>query len=88
MDAMNGGEVRLHGRVTVDGMCFEMRKIYSYLGCLFHGSKSCYDEDTINPLSQKPMAELYRLTGYRRNQLRTLYPDYELVEIWEHDSSP
>ncbi len=83
--AMNGGEVRLHGRVTADGICFETRKIYSYLGCLFHACRSCYDEDTINPLSQKPMAELYRLTIYRRNQIRTLYPDFELVEIWEHD---
>ena len=35
--AMNGGEVRLTGRVTVDGICTERKKIYSYLGCLFHG---------------------------------------------------
>ena len=83
--AMNGGEVRLQGRVTVDGICFETRKIYSYLGCLFHGCKTCYDEDTINPISQKPMAELYRLTQYRKRQLQTLYPDYEIVEMWEHD---
>ena len=72
--AMNGGEVRLHGRVTVDGICFETRKIYSYLGWLFHGCKTCYDEDTINPVSQKPMAELYRLTQYRKKQLGINYP--------------
>ena len=31
------------------------------------------------------MAELYRLTQYRKRQLQTLYPDYEIVEMWEHD---
>ena len=56
--AMNGGEVPVQGRVTVDGICFETRKIYSYLGCLFHGCRVCYDEDTINPVSQKPMFAL------------------------------
>ena len=31
------------------------------------------------------MAELYRTTLFRRRQLQTLYPDYEIVEMWEHD---
>ena len=85
LHAMNGGEVLLYSRVTADGICLERRRLYSYLGCLFHGCKSCYDEDTISPISGKPMAELYRLTLYRRQQLKTLYPDFELVEMWEHD---
>ena len=83
--AMNGGEVRLHGRVTADGICFETGKISSYLGCTVHGCRVCYDEDTISPISGKPMAELYRTTQYRKRQLQTLYPDYEIVEMWEHD---
>ena len=71
LHAMNGGEVRLYSRVTADGICLERRRLYSYLGCLFHGCKSCYDEDIISPISGKPMAELYRLTLYRRQQLKT-----------------
>ena len=85
LHAMNGGEVRLHGRVTADGICPEHRKVYSYLGCLFHGCRVCYDEDTISPISRKPMAELYRTTLFRRRQLQILYPDYEIVEMWEHE---
>ena len=83
--AMNGGEVRLMGRVTVDGLCFETKTIYSYLGCLFHGCKICLDEDTVSPISGKPMAELYRLTVHRKRRLQATYPDYKIVEIWEHD---
>ncbi|XP_072030691.1 uncharacterized protein [Amphiura filiformis] len=83
--AMNGGEVRLNGRVTVDGIDFETRKIYSYQGCLYHGCPACYDEDTLNPISQKPMAELYRLTLFRKNQIEINYPEYDIVEIWEHE---
>ncbi|XP_072039103.1 uncharacterized protein [Amphiura filiformis] len=82
---MNGGEVRLNGRVTVDGIDFETRKIYSYQGCLYHGCPACYDEDTLNPISQKPMAELYRLTLFRKNQIEINYPEYDIVEIWEHE---
>ena len=83
--ALNGGEVRLHGRVTADGTCLENRKIYSYLGCIFHGCSACYDEDTISPISKKPMAELRRITLFRKKQLALIYPGYELVEIWEHE---
>ena len=82
---MNGGEIRLCGRMTADGVCLEKRKIYSYNGCLYHGCKFCYKGDTINPISKKPMAELYRLTQFRRKQLQGFYPDFEIVEIWEHE---
>ncbi|XP_072041314.1 uncharacterized protein [Amphiura filiformis] len=85
LHAMNGGEARLYSRVTADGIDLENRKIYSYHGCLFHGCRSCFDEDTINPISGKPMAELYRKTLLRRKQLEINYPDYEIVEIFEHD---
>ena len=51
----------------------------------FTGAESCYDEDTISPISGKSISELYRLTLYRRQQLKNLYPDFELVEVWEHD---
>ncbi|XP_072021137.1 uncharacterized protein [Amphiura filiformis] len=85
LHAMNGGEAQLYGRVTADGIDLENRKIYSYHGCLFHGCRSCFDEDTINPISGKPMAELYRKTLLRRKQLELNYPDYEIVEIFEHD---
>ncbi|XP_072033428.1 uncharacterized protein [Amphiura filiformis] len=83
--AMNGGEVRLNGRVTVDGFCSEKRRIYSYHGCLFHGCPDCYDGDTLNPISKKPMAELYRITLFRKQQLESNYPGYEIIEMWEHE---
>ncbi|XP_072043050.1 uncharacterized protein [Amphiura filiformis] len=83
--AMNGGEVRLNGRVTVDGFCSEKRRIYSYHGCLFHGCPDCYDGDTLNPISKKPMAELYRITLFRKQQLEINYRGYEIIEIWEHE---
>ena len=31
------------------------------------------------------MAELLRLSQYRKSQLGAMYPDFEIVEIWEHD---
>ena len=31
------------------------------------------------------MVELYRLTQFRKKQLQAFYPDFETVEIWEHE---
>ena len=31
------------------------------------------------------MAELYRLTQYRKKQLGINYPGYKIVEMWEHN---
>ena len=50
-----------------------------------NGTTPTVDEDTINAISQKLMAELYRLTQYRKKQLGINYPGNETVEMWEYN---
>ena len=53
--ACNGGEVviQINGKTyKVDGYCENTKTIYQFHGCYFHGCSSCYDELTVNRLSQ------------------------------------
>jgi len=84
--ACNGGEVviQINGKTyKVDGYCENTKTIYQFHGCYFHGCSSCYDELTVNRLSQYNMKYLYKRTSAIDEQLRS--NGYNLVTIWEHE---
>ena len=82
--AMNGGEQRV-GNYFLDGFCPEVRRIYEYQSCFHHGCPDCYDPDTINPVSGEAMAELYRRTLEKIDNLKKCCPGHEIVEMWSHE---
>jgi len=56
--ACNGGEVaiNINGKtLKVDGYCEETETIYQFHGCYYHGCRHCYDELTVNKVSQYNM---------------------------------
>ena len=87
--ALNGGEVkvpgtryRLDGYAEVDGkkMCYE------FLGCVFHGCKTCYPDnrhEIKHPRTKHNMNELYALTIQKKVDLEKL--GYTYQGIWEHE---
>ena len=84
--ACNGGEVAVVANGTkykVDGYCEETKTIYQFHGCYFHGCRYCYDELTLNTISQHNMGYLYNRTKYIEDNLKSA--GYKLVIIWEHD---
>ncbi len=85
--ALNGGEVRIKGKITVDGYCATHKLIFEYYGCRIQGC-SCSDQDTIhasNELFGVAAAERYRATVERRKLIERLCPDHQIVDIWEHE---
>ena len=84
--ACNGGEqgFRLDGHFyKVDGYCKETNTIYQFHGCYFHGCRRCYDELTVNKVSQHNMKYLYNRTNAIDELIKT--SGYNLVTIWEHE---
>ena len=61
--ARNGGEVKI-GNYKVDGYyeTSDKRIVLEYHGCLYHGCPSCFARETINPINDKTMEELYQST--------------------------
>lgn len=60
----NGGEMRVDG-LFVDGYCAEEKVAFEFYGCFYHGCKTCFDKNTIQPLRGITMAELYEETVQR-----------------------
>lgn len=82
--AKNGGEKKI-GQFYVDGFCEEKKIIYEFLGCLWHGCSLCYNEATFNPVTRCLNSTLLTRTLKRAAKIKELMPDYEIVEIWEHE---
>ncbi|XP_032227446.2 uncharacterized protein LOC116610891 [Nematostella vectensis] len=79
--AGNGGEVRLAGRIKVDGYAADTNTVYQYQGCFYHGCPTCFLPDTVNPLTHTTMRELRDHTRATELRLRALGYNYE--EVWE-----
>ena len=76
----NGGEKRV-GPYSLDGYCEETNTAYEFQGCFWHGCPECFkDRDTVNPISQKPMEELYTDTKKKVKFLKD--QGYRVVEKW------
>ncbi|XP_032227850.1 uncharacterized protein LOC116611563 [Nematostella vectensis] len=47
--AGNRGEVRLAGRIKVDGYAESTNTVYQYHGCFYHGYTTCFQPHNVNP---------------------------------------
>ncbi|XP_032240657.1 uncharacterized protein LOC116619715 [Nematostella vectensis] len=79
--AGNRGEVRLGGRIKVDGYAAATNTVYQYQGCFYHGCPMCFQPDTVNPLTNTTMQELREHTRATELRLKALGYNYE--EVWE-----
>ena len=79
--AMNGGEHFIPTVGLVDGFCKKTNTVYEFQGCFWHGCQHCYTQDRINPVNQRDMVELQRVTGQKNQRIRDL--GYSLVEVYE-----
>ena len=76
---VNGREKRID-RLPVDGWCAKTHTAYQFHGCYFHGCPKCYDENEMNSVNGKTMAELLANTKTHTAYLRRFV---EVVEMWE-----
>jgi hypothetical protein len=70
-------------RWKADGYHEASNTIYEYHGDYWHGNPRLYSRDTIHPVSNRPMGELYQNTIDREQQIKAL--GYNLVVMWESD---
>ncbi|XP_071948939.1 uncharacterized protein [Antedon mediterranea] len=82
--ARNGGE-KVFGPYKIDGASFDPNIIFEFMGCMFHGCKKCYRSDTKNPFTGVTMADSYLTTIKKSEFLKQNFPQFEYVEIWEHE---
>ena len=76
----NGGEKRV-AHYSLDGYCEETNTAYEFQGCFWHGCPECFkDRDTVNPISQKTMEELYMNTKKKVKFLKD--QGFRVVEKW------
>ena len=54
---VSGREKRI-GKLPVDGWCAKTHTAYQFHGCYFHGCPKYYDENEMNSVNGKAMAEL------------------------------
>ncbi|XP_032226675.2 uncharacterized protein LOC116609985 [Nematostella vectensis] len=79
--AGNRGDVRLAGRIKVDGYAESTNTVYQYHGCFYHGCTTCFQPHTVNPLTNTTMQELHEHT--RAVELRLKAQGYNYEEVWE-----
>ena len=76
----NGGEKRV-APYSLDGYCEETNTAYEFQGCFWHGCPECFkDRDTMNPISQRTMEELYMNTKKKVKFLKD--QGFRVVEKW------
>ena len=56
---VNGREKRI-GKLPVDGWCAKTHTAYQFHGCYFHGCPKCHDENEMNSVNGKTMAEFWQ----------------------------
>ena len=80
--ARNGGEVTI-GMYKVDGYydSEEVGVVLENHGCLYHGCPKCFARDTVNPINNKTMDELYQSTLEKQAFLENQGYTYRC--IWE-----
>ena len=81
--AKNGGEKKI-GPYKVDGFCPETKQIFEFQGCLFHGCEVCNGPNSFNPVLQVMNSTLRLRTEKKINFLKKTFPDFEIIEMWEH----
>ena len=76
---VNGREKRI-GKLPVDGWCAKTHTAYQFHGCYVHGCPKCYDENELNSVNGKTMAELLANTKTHTAYFRRFV---DVVEMWE-----
>jgi len=84
--ALNESEYRIAGtNYRADGYDVKTKTVYEFLGCVFHGCKTCYQDDrstTTHPTTDQSLEELYVVTKKREEEIKRL--GYKYKCIWEH----
>ncbi len=83
--ALNGGEFKIpRTNYRVDGYCHETKTVYEFLGCLWHGCRTCYPQRNMAlPKTNETAEVLWYHTQERLQHIRHL--GYNVVTIWEHE---
>ena len=76
---VNGREKQI-GKLPVDGWCAKTHTAYQFHGCFFHGCPKYYDENEMNSVNGKTMAELLAGTKTHTAYIRRFV---DVVEMWE-----
>ena len=76
---LNGREKQID-KLPVDGWCAKTHTAYQFHGCFFHGCPKCYDENEMNSVNGKTMAELLASTKTHTAYIRRFV---DVVEMWE-----
>ena len=77
-----GGEVKI-GPYYVDGFCSTTGKVYEFNGCWYHGCPDCFAKETLHPLRNIPMKQIYEETRKRQEHLGEGL-GMEVEVMWEH----
>lgn len=51
----------------------------------FHGCNKCFGDNTFNPVLRTMNSTLKKRTEKKINRIKNIYPNYELIEMYEHD---
>ena len=82
--ACTSGKKCIYGK-KVDGYHKDLQNdaetIFEAYGCFWHGCPSCYSRDTVNPICNRSMYELYDQTVKREILLKS--GGYKVETIWE-----
>ena len=78
------GEYKV-GQFFVDGIDLENKTIFEFHGCWHHSCPKCFSETTFNKSRGLTFKSIYIRHKDRLNYIREKMPDFNLVEIWEHE---
>lgn len=81
--ALNGGEYRIAvTNYRADGYDVKTKAVYEFLGCVFHGCKTCYQHDrstTMHHTTDQSLEELYVVTKMREEEIKRLGYKYKCI---------
>ena len=80
----NGGEVQC-GPYRLDGVCEELKTIFEFQGCYWHGCLKCYSPNTFNTIKQMHQQSVHLRHYHRVNFIKKQMNNYKFVELWEHE---
>lgn len=80
--AGNLGEYRIpNTSYYVDGFCHETKMVYEFLGSFWHGDPQVYSRQTVHPIRNISMGEIYNSTMKRLTEIESL--GYSIEYVWE-----
>ena len=80
---LNGGEFTPPGSSRVDGYSQKYNLIIECHGGFWHGDPRIYNNDDMNPRTNRSFGECYENTQSKTRKLKEL--GYNVIELWELD---